>query len=214
MLFLIIPASYGQQVDNFLACGEITDRVERVLCLETALEQSVSATQEQSEEVSTAVIDARENVESSETVESFGRTDESADVSIADEEADGGGFRLPVIGNIFGRNRDVAVDQKVEVDEEPASDRLENFGRGTTSKVVENAEGEEELFDTVTELVMAKPNMWLIRLASGQVWRQTHVRRFNLREGDEVRIYPTNWGENYRLETQRLSGFIQLERIQ
>ena len=33
-------SSSAQEVESFLACGEIPDRVERVLCLETALEQT------------------------------------------------------------------------------------------------------------------------------------------------------------------------------
>ena len=72
----------------------------------------------------------------------------------------------------------------------------------------------DELNDVVAELVMAKPDQWLVKLASGQVWRQTHPRRLNLREGDAVRIYPTGWGENFRLEAVRLNGFIQVLRVE
>ncbi len=205
-------SSFAQEVQSFLDCAEISDRVERVLCLETALEQSVSQEDELSQDMTEAGRDASANADNAQELEDFGRNQPSSDEIIANEEADKRGFKLPVIGNLFRRNREEV--QEVSVNEEPVSDRLENFGRGSTSKVIENAEGQEELIDVVTELTQAKPNMWLIRLASGQVWRQTHSRRYNLRKGDEVRIYPTQWGENYRLETERLSGFIQMLRVE
>jgi hypothetical protein len=207
-------SSSAQQVESFLACGEIADRVERVLCLETALEQSAATVETPSEPMKEPVSEASESANNAQELEDFGRIDTPRDDTVASEEADTKGFKLPVIGNLFRRNRDEDQEQEVSVSEDSGAERLENFGRGTTSKVIENAEGQEELIDVVTELTMAKPNMWLIRLASGQIWRQTHTRRYNLRKGDEVRIYPTQWGENYRLETERLSGFIQMVRVE
>lgn len=209
-------SSSAQEVESFLACGEIPDRVERVLCLETALEQSASQEDDQPQAVTDGASEASENRGNARELENFGRNQVSSDESSNIEEADDKGFKLPVIGNLFRRNRDEDQEQEVALSEDTSADRLDNFGRGTStsSKVIENAEGQEELIDVVVELTMAKPNMWLIRLASGQVWRQTHSRRYNLRKGDEVRIYSTQWGENYRLETERLSGFIQMLRVE
>ncbi len=209
-------SSSAQEVESFLACGEISDRVERVLCLETALEQSASQEDDQPQAVTDGASEASENRGNARELEDFGRNQVSSDESSNIEEADDKGFKLPVIGNLFRRNRDEDQEQEVALSEDTSADRLDNFGRGTStsSKVIENAEGQEELIDVVVELTMAKPNMWLIRLASGQVWRQTHSRRYNLRKGDEVRIYSTQWGENYRLETERLSGFIQMLRVE
>jgi len=209
-------SSSAQEVESFLACGEIPDRVERVLCLETALEQSASQEDDQPQAVTDGASEASENRGNARELENFGRNQVSSDESSNIEEADDKGFKLPVIGNLFRRNRDEDQEQEVALSEDTSVDRLDNFGRGTStsSKVIENAEGQEELIDVVVELTMAKPNMWLIRLASGQVWRQTHSRRYNLRKGDEVRIYSTQWGENYRLETERLSGFIQMLRVE
>ena len=209
-------SSSAQEVESFLACGEIPDRVERVLCLETALEQSASQEDDQPQAVTDGASEASENRGNARELEDFGRNQVSSDETSNIEEADDKGFKLPVIGNLFRRNRDEDQEQEVALSEDISADRLDNFGRGTStsSKVIENAEGQEELIDVVVELTMAKPNMWLIRLASGQVWRQTHSRRYNLRKGDEVRIYSTQWGENYRLETERLSGFIQMLRVE
>jgi len=209
-------SSSAQEVESFLACGEIPDRVERVLCLETALEQSASQEDDQPQAVTDGASEASENRGNARELEDFGRNQVSSDETSNIEEADDKGFKLPVIGNLFRRNRDEDQEQEVALSEDTSVDRLDNFGRGTStsSTVIENAEGQEELIDVVVELTMAKPNMWLIRLASGQVWRQTHSRRYNLRKGDEVRIYSTQWGENYRLETERLSGFIQMLRVE
>ena len=209
-------SSSAQEVESFLACGEIPDRVERVLCLETALEQSASQEDDQPQAVTDGASEASENRGNARELEDFGRNQVSSDETSNIEEADDKGFKLPVIGNLFRRNRDEDQEQEVALSEDTSADRLDNFGRGTStsSKVIENAEGQEELIDVVVELTLAKPNMWLIRLASGQVWRQTHSRRYNLRKGDEVRIYSTQWGENYRLETERLSGFIQMLRVE
>jgi len=209
-------SSSAQEVESFLACGEIPDRVERVLCLETALEQSASQEDDQPQAVTDGASEASENRGNARELEDFGRNQVSSDETSNIEEADDKGFKLPVIGNLFRRNRDEDQEQEVALSEDTSVDRLDNFGRGTStsSKVIENAEGQEELIDVVVELTLAKPNMWLIRLASGQVWRQTHSRRYNLRKGDEVRIYSTQWGENYRLETERLSGFIQMLRVE
>ena len=209
-------SSSAQEVESFLACGEIPDRVERVLCLETALEQSAFQEDDQPQAVTDGASEASENRGNARELEDFGRNQVSSDETSNIEEADDKGFKLPVIGNLFRRNRDEDQEQEVALSEDTSADRLDNFGRGTStsSKVIENAEGQEELIDVVVELTLAKPNMWLIRLASGQVWRQTHSRRYNLRKGDEVRIYSTQWGENYRLETERLSGFIQMLRVE
>ena len=209
-------SSSAQEVESFLACGEIPDRVERVLCLETALEQSAVQEDDQPQAVTDGASEASENRGNARELEDFGRNQVSSDETSNIEEADDKGFKLPVIGNLFRRNRDEDQEQEVALSEDTSADRLDNFGRGTStsSKVIENAEGQEELIDVVVELTLAKPNMWLIRLASGQVWRQTHSRRYNLRKGDEVRIYSTQWGENYRLETERLSGFIQMLRVE
>lgn len=91
---------------------------------------------------------------------------------------------------------------------------VESFGRPQTgARVVEGLDGAAELIDTVAELEQLGPNIWLIQLEGGQRWQQMLSKRYNLQEGDEVRIYPTRWGENFRLTAPRLSGYIQVERI-
>lgn len=92
---------------------------------------------------------------------------------------------------------------------------LQDFGiqEDRRARLKEDEEGQVELHDTVTGLERLLPHVWDVTLASGQVWRQVDSRPYNLREGDEVRIYPSRWGRNYRLSAQRLEGFIQVRRL-
>lgn len=97
-----------------------------------------------------------------------------------------------------------------------AAAEVENFGRNTETamlRVIEGTDGKTELLDTVAGLSQPIPNTWVVTLQSGQTWRQTTGKRYALREGDEVRIYPTRWGNAYRLTASRLSGYIQVERV-
>ena len=73
--------------------------------------------------------------------------------------------------------------------------------------------GMPEIFATVAELRETVPNSYLITLDNGQVWRQTVPARYGLREGAEVRLYPSRWGDSYRLTNDSLRGYIQVERV-
>lgn len=211
ILLTVSSLAGAQEVDAFLACAGITDRDQRLACLDEALDAATTRQEDAS----------AEPADSPAAVESFGeapgRVAETPDVGeSADQESF---FRLPRIG-IFRRGddaRDSAEEEAGEAVAESGSgdseaDRLESFGR--EARIVVNADGEDELHDSIAELLMARPNQWLIRLASGQVWEQVHPKRLNLREGDEVRIYPTGWGDNFRLETPRLDGYIQVLRVE
>jgi hypothetical protein len=196
----------GQEADAFLACAEIADRLERVICLEEALE---SATANRAEDT-TVVQDTPEG-----EVEDFGvstrAVTETGNLVESGDEDRRSFFRLPKLPRLFGGGEEASESDKInaEPDEE---NTVESFGR--EARVVVNTEGQGELQDQIVELFEANPNMWVLRLASGQVWRQTHPKRLNLREGDAVRIYPSRWGENFRLQTPRLSGFIQVLRVE
>ena len=196
----------AQEADAFLACAEITDRVERVICLEEALE-SATATQA----ADPAVMEDTPETEVEDFGTSPGAVTETANVVERGAEERRSFFRLPRLPSLFGGGDD--APESDAMDAEPVEENaVQSFCR--EARVVVNMNGQDELQDVITELLEANPNMWLIRLASGQVWRQTHSKRLNLREGDAVRIYPSRWGENYRLQTPRLSGFIQVLRVE
>lgn len=92
---------------------------------------------------------------------------------------------------------------------------VDNFGdqQLRQARVKATQGGEVELQDSVVALKRLRPNLWQITLASGQVWRQMTSKAYHLEAGDEVRIYPSDWGKNYRLSAVHLQGFIQVQRL-
>lgn len=94
------------------------------------------------------------------------------------------------------------------------SQSLENF-EGDGPKMVTRVDGKEELQDRIAELLLKgkTKNIWEVTLSGGQIWRQTYPKRFKLKEGGVVKIYPSGWGKTYRLEMVGLSGFIQVKRV-
>lgn len=72
----------------------------------------------------------------------------------------------------------------------------------------------EELQATVASVREFAPGQLMVTLDNGQIWRQSRADRYTLREGHEVRIYATRWGNNFRLSAKDLGGFIQVERVE
>ena len=72
---------------------------------------------------------------------------------------------------------------------------------------------EREFTSSVTALREIQPGRVEVTLANGQVWRQTHSDRYALLVGHEVKVYPSGFGEYYRLSSLESRGFIQVERI-
>jgi hypothetical protein len=70
-----------------------------------------------------------------------------------------------------------------------------------------------EIAAKVTSLRETVPNTWTITLDNDQVWRQTTPQQFALRPGMDVRLYPTHWGDAYRLTVVGLKGYIQVARV-
>ena len=66
---------------------------------------------------------------------------------------------------------------------------------------------------TITGLRETVPNSYLITLDNDQVWRQKEPKWFPLRVGQAVRIFPSSWGDTFRLSVQGLSGYLQVERV-
>ena len=91
--------------------------------------------------------------------------------------------------------------------------RVDSFGLESQARVVSRGDDGEELLDNIVDIDTYRPNMFEITLESGQIWRQMVPKRFALRKGDPVRIYPIRIGEDYRLTTARLEGFIQVKRV-
>jgi len=89
-----------------------------------------------------------------------------------------------------------------------------DFGRrDAAARLQTNAEGKQELIDTVASFRTINVNLLEVTLESGQVWRQMLSKRYPLNVGDSVIIRPTRWGSAYRLTSERISGYIQVERV-
>jgi hypothetical protein len=73
---------------------------------------------------------------------------------------------------------------------------------------------EHEVTGRVAAVREILPGRIEVTLTNGQVWRQTNSDRYNLLVGHEVRIYPTGFGQYFRLSAKELRNFIQVERVQ
>ena len=73
--------------------------------------------------------------------------------------------------------------------------------------------GEREQVSQVASLREIQPRRLEVTLTNGQIWRQTNSDRYNLLVGHEVRIYPTGFGQYFRLSSTEARGFIQVERV-
>jgi len=74
-------------------------------------------------------------------------------------------------------------------------------------------EAESVIVARIASFREMEPDAYLITLDNGQVWRQSSPKDYFLREGAEVRLNPTRWGESYRLTDPDVGNFIQVERV-
>jgi hypothetical protein len=93
-----------------------------------------------------------------------------------------------------------------------AGSEVDNFGR-SSARLETNDKGGQELVDTIAAIRTINQSMVEVTLESGQVWRQMISKRYLLKVGDTVTIRPTAWGSSFRLTSERISGFIQVQRV-
>jgi hypothetical protein len=105
--------------------------------------------------------------------------------------------------------RPTTAPPPVTADTAPAS--AESGGSRRDARAADRAE--RELTSSVTAVREIQPGRVEVTLANGQVWRQTGTDRYNLLVGHEVKIYPSGFGQYFRLTSTELRGFIQVERV-
>lgn len=88
----------------------------------------------------------------------------------------------------------------------------EEMARRRKADTEKNQAETTELVDRIAALEKS-PEGWIITLDNGQIWRQSINKRYNLHDGQQVRIYPTYWGSDYRLSAEGNGAFIQVRRI-
>jgi hypothetical protein len=107
-----------------------------------------------------------------------------------------------------------AVDPQSAVAPQTAGDTPAPAASVTSRREVRAADrAEREVMSSVTALREIQPGRVEVTLANGQVWRQTYSDRYNLLVGHEVKIYPSGFGQYFRLSSTELRGFIQVERV-
>jgi len=77
----------------------------------------------------------------------------------------------------------------------------------------DKSEQTQTIVATVAALKQTLPNAYLITLDNGQVWRQNYPQWYPLQPGQRVTLSGTRWGGSYRLSSDELQGFIQVERV-
>lgn len=77
----------------------------------------------------------------------------------------------------------------------------------------QSPDAQGEFVGSIAALSFRAPNKYLVTLDNGQIWEQQVAERYLLRVGQRVRVYPSRWGEAYRLEADDLNGFIQVTRV-
>jgi hypothetical protein len=91
-----------------------------------------------------------------------------------------------------------------------AAPQSDHAGRATQS---EESASAATIVAKVKSLKPTVPNAYQITLDNGQVWRQTYPQFYPMQPGTEVTLTPTRWGNAYRLSSDHLKGFIQVERV-
>jgi hypothetical protein len=85
--------------------------------------------------------------------------------------------------------------------------------RSSRRKARASDRAEREVASDVVAVREIQPGRIEATLANGQVWRQTNSDRYDLLVGQEVKIYPSGFGQYFRLSSKELRGFIQVERV-
>jgi hypothetical protein len=96
---------------------------------------------------------------------------------------------------------------------EPVQSRGDQQIRRAQNERAAAATAASDIVSRVQELREVVPNAWQITLDNGQVWRQTVSKRYQLRQGQQVKIYSTHWGNASRLSADEINGYIQVERV-
>ncbi|MBN1832010.1 MAG: hypothetical protein JW896_07850 [Deltaproteobacteria bacterium] len=210
MLFMVMGTTspvMAEQTLNIDAsrCVNIKSAIERLTCYDELVDQALN-------------IDASPCVNIRSAVERLACYDELADqaqqskseleaADLSEPESDPGS-NAPVVQRS-------PVEEQVPVTGQTISktDRVteENFGLPSEKREDEN--DLVELHSTISKVKEYVPGRYLITLENGQVWQQMVGERYELKVGYKVRIYPSRWGQSFRLSAEGVKGFIQVERV-
>ena len=214
MSWTYAPAQISSvEINYFSRCRQLYDERDRLACYDGLYDQAVRAADPEADA-------ARLREENRRMREELARI-RGGSVTPADEPS--GNYRrresYPAAASTgtYRSRTPVQTDSRADNfgirDSSASSGRTGGSSREDAPRLVTGDDGEEELIGRIAELQRGQ-NGWIVTLEHGQVWRQMNTKRYALREGQEVRIYPTRWGDSYRLSVVDGAGFIQVERIE
>jgi len=201
-VLLLVSFSSAAQVVDISSCRAIEDRLERFDCFESLGATDTSATAPAPSAAPAAPVAAPASSAAPAAAAGAPRTNLPV-------------LRLPARSAPATESAQEQVAAPATAPQAEAGSDVDNFGLNSESgaRVVQDEDGKAELTDMVTAVEQVGPSLALITLQSGQQWRQSISKRYLVEAGDEVRIYPSMWGNAYRLSVKRLGGFIQVERV-
>lgn len=104
-----------------------------------------------------------------------------------------------------------SANQKFPNEKSESGQKIIDFG---IARIEPNPNNGEALVDKVVAVHEYAPNKKLIKLSSGQVWKQMLAQRFNIAKQETVRIYKKGSRESFILSVEGRNTSIQVERIQ
>lgn len=188
-----------------------------VLCVNTSFAQ-------QSITVSDALAACMAVTDSAQRYACYDRVETSLPaISGSIEEVRGESTAAPVVNLIpdtspnpsLSNTRPVLTDETELVSQALDAEQqdIDNFG-STSVRLSENESGDQVLTDRIASLRERLPNQWSITLEGGQIWNQINSKSFRLRKGMEVSVAPSPFGQDFRLSSSAINGFIQVRRVQ
>ena len=211
LLLCGLPVASAQDTDEVLVevgeCIEIEAPVERLACFAAQVEQALTE-----REASAASQDANEDQQpGADTNVAAAEAEAERTAAAAEAEAERAAEAEARVA--------AAAEVQAEADDLNWFERrrARRAARAAEREAEERAEAAEaaanEIHATITALRERGPNSWLITLDNGQMWDQVRPQWYPLRPGQQVRLYPTNWGSSYRLSEIGRGGYIQVQRV-
>lgn len=220
LLLCGLQAASAQDTDEVLVevgeCIDIEAPVERLACFAAQVEQALT------ESEAAAADDGDAEAADTDADAAIERTVEAVPAQPAEPEP-----ASPATAD-QGSNeaREAETDANAAASAAQAEEEDQNFferrrarraARAAEREAAEQAEraaaAENEILATIADLRERQPNAWLITLDNGQMWDQVRPQWYPLRPGQQVRLYPTNWGSSYRLTEASRGGYIQVQRV-
>ena len=211
LLGLAATSASGQTTESLIvdvgACVNIQAREQRLECYENRVNEMLRVREfergaSQDANASASRASARAEAEAEAEAESNRQRNAEVAAAAASEQRS-------------AAEEQVAQDREMSRAEQRALRRAERAradAQAAADAAAALAAAPVEVTATVTELREVEPNMLMITLDNGEVWRQNRALRYPMKVGAVVTLRPSSWGPSYRLTDPAIGGFIQVEQ--